>query len=324
LPDKKIPIFSKVAKDWLEYKKPNVRESTWVGYEGHLKHHFQDVNSIRINRITIAKVEKFIADKQTKGMNLATLRKIIVTFNQVMSYAVRHKYIDYNPVRDAERPKSQGTEKKEQIRILTPSEIKAFLEVEAELKYKTLFMMAIFSGARQGELLGLKWTDIDWFNNQAHIQRTFNKGKWYRPKSKNSDRKIDLGPSMMAELKRWRIACPKSELDLVFPNRASQPINQANMLNRHFFPALKAAKIPRIRFHDLRHTYASLLIDQGENIKYIQNQLGHSSPIVTLEVYAHIMNPVNQKSARRLENTIFGTSGSKMVAEIKKGFRHES
>ena len=324
LPDKKIPIFSKVAKDWLEFKKQNVRDSTWVGYEGHLKHHFHDLNPIRINRITIAKVEKFIADKQTKGMNLATLRKIIVTFNQVMSYAVRHKYIDYNPVRDAERPKSQGEEEKEKIRILTLVEIKVFLEVEADIRYRTLFMLAIFSGARQGELLGLKWTDIDWFNNQVHIQRTYNKGKWYRPKSKNSDRKIDLGPSMMADLKKWRIACPKSNLDLIFPNGVGHPINQANMLNRHFFPALKAAEIPRIRFHDLRHTYASLLIEQGENIKYIQNQLGHSSPTVTLDVYAHIMNPVNQESARRLENSIFGTTGSNMVAETKKGLQHKA
>ena len=76
----------------------------------------------------MVKVEKFISDKQTNNMNLTTLRKLIVTFNQVMNYAVRHKYIDYNPVRDAERPKGQGKEETKQIIILTPPEINAFID----------------------------------------------------------------------------------------------------------------------------------------------------------------------------------------------------
>jgi len=74
------------------------------------------------------------------------------------------------------------------------------------------------------------------------------------------------------------------DLGLVFPSGTGGPIDHHNMVNRHFIPALKAAGLPRIRFHDQRHTYASLMIDQGENIKYIQSQLGHSSPMVTLNV----------------------------------------
>lgn len=84
------------------------------------------------------------------------------------------------------------------------------------------------------------------------------------------------------------------------------------MVKRHFLTALKKAGLPKIRFHDLRHAYGSLLIEQGENVKYIQSQLGHSSPMVTLNVYAHLMKTVNQEAACRLENKIFG---SKMVAE---------
>jgi len=92
---------------------------------------------------------------------------------------------------------------------------------------------------------------------------------------------------------------------LSFPNEAGNPMNHNNMVNRHFRPALREAKLEIIRFHDLRHTYASLLIEQGENIKYIQNQLGHSNPTVTLNVYAHLMKPVNQAAAQRLENAVF-------------------
>ena len=318
LPEKKVPLFSRAAQDWLEYKKPNVRLSTWNMYRGHTENHFSEINDIKINRISTATVEKFISNRLAKSMNLTTLRKIIVTFNQIMNYSVRHKYIAYNPVRDAERPKGQGEEEKEKIRILTPIQINALLKAFDNKKHGTLFRLAIMSGARQGELFGLKWTDVDWFNNQIHIQRTFNNGAWYKPKSKTSKRKIDIGPAMMSELKKWNHICPKSKLDLVFPNEAGKPLDHGHVLTRQFLPALVIAKLPRMRFHDLRHTYASLLIEQGENIKYIQSQLGHSSPTVTLDVYAHLMKPVNQEAACKLENTIFETNGSKMVAEMRE------
>jgi len=91
------------------------------------------------------------------------------------------------------------------------------------------------------------------------------------------------------------------------------------MVNRHFCPALAKAGITgKVRFHDLRHTYASLLIEQGENIKYIQSQLGHASPTVTLNVYAHLMKPTNQEAAKRFENTLFGATGHNLVTIQEK------
>jgi integrase len=213
---------------------------------------------IKINRITTAKVEKWISARHNEG----------------------------------------------KIRVLTPAEINSFLEAEKDMKYRTLFTLAIFNGARQGELLGLKWSDIEWGNDQVHIQRTFNNDNWYDVKTAASNRKIDIVPSMMAKLKEWKLACPPNDNNLVFQNKAGNPINHNNLIQRHFYPALEAAKLPKIRFHDLRHTYAGLLIEQGENIKYIQSQLGHSSPSVTLNVYAHLMKPTNQEAASKLENKI--------------------
>jgi integrase len=318
IPDKKIPTFAEVAKDWLEYKKPNLRASTWSNYDGYTRNHFHDLDCIKIDRITTANIEKFVTDRQNQRMHIKTLRRILMTVGQIMAYAVRHKYINYNPVRDIERPKSQGNEKKQIIRILPPGEIKALLEAEQNLKYKTLFMLAIFSGARQGELLGLKWPDVDWKNNQIHIQRTYNNKAWYDTKTETSNRKIDLGPVMMTALKKWKLPCPISELNLIFPNEAGNPINHDNMCRRFFKPALKKAGLGKIRFHDLRHTYASLLIEQGENIKYIQTQLGHSKPTTTLNVYAHLMRPYNQESARRLENSVFASTGHNLVTNSIK------
>jgi len=108
----------------------------------------------------------------------------------------------------------------------------------------------------------------------------------------------------LADLKRWRLACKPNKLDLVFPNKRGNPLGNGEMLKYQFHPAIKKASLSPIRFHDLRHTYASLLIEQGENIKYIQSQLGPTSPTVTLNVYAHLMKPVNQEAACRLEKTI--------------------
>jgi integrase len=317
LPNKKIPLFSEVAKDWLEYKRPNLRETTWEVCEGHTRNHFIELDALKINRITTATIEKYITARQIQGMNINTLRKVLVTLGQILSYAVRHKYIDYSPLKDAERPRRQGNDGQGQdvIKILLPSQIKAFFDRVGDQKYRMLFMLAIFSGARQGELLGLKWSDVDWKNSQIHIKRTYNNGRFFYTKTRNSDRRVDLGPNVMKELKKWKLGCLKNELDLVFPNKAGYPINYSNMMNRHFFPALKAARLPTIRFHDLRHTYASLLIEQGENIKYIQSQLGHSTPTVTMNVYAHLMKQTNQEAATKLENSIFKESGSKVVAK---------
>jgi len=336
--EKKSPLFSEVAKEWLEYKKPNVRETTWEVMEGMIRNHFQDLNDQKITRITTATIEKYITAKQAEGVHILTLRKILVTLGQIMAYAVRHRLIDYNSVREAEKPRDQRENEKE-IQILNPEQIRAFLDAGEDQKYKILFLVAIMTGARQGELLGLKWGDLDLEKKQVYIQRTYTKGRFFPTKTKNSKRKVDLAPTMMIELKKWKLACPKTELDLMFPNEAGEPINYSNLVQRNFFPALEKAGIieiekikkksegktkvikkikgTRIRFHDLRHTYASLLLEQGENIKYIQTQLGHSSPMVTLNVYAHLMKDSNQDAVQRLENTIF-ESGHKMGTETKK------
>ena len=305
LSQERIPLFSEVAKDWLGFKKLNIRASTWSCMVGHVQNHFEELNSLRVSLITTAVIEKWITRRQEKNMNISTLRKALGTLGQIMAYSVRHKYLDHNPVRDAERPRNQGAIEKKKIKVLTPDELKAFLDAVTTQKYHALFRLAIMSGCRQGELLGLKWPDVDWEANQIRIERTFNNQAWYDVKTAASKRRIDIGPKMMAELRRWKFACMPNKKNLVFPNESGQPMNHNNMVNRHFNPALKKAGIDRIRFHDLRHTYASLLIEQGENIKYIQSQLGHSTPTVTLNVYAHLMKPENQEAAVRLEKAIF-------------------
>ena len=318
IPIKEAPLFKSVAKEFIETKKLNLRANTFEVVEGIVRNHFTEFDEIQIKKITTARVEKFIRARQEEGRNILTLRKILMVMGQIFSYAVRHRYIDYNPLREAERPRNRGHEgenEQKEMKVLTPVQVKALLDHTKEQKYKMLFTLAAFTGIRQGELLGLKWEDIDWETKQIHVQRTFTKGRFFATKTKTSNRRIDLGPTLMLELKKWKLASGKNGLGLVFCNEAGTPLDHDNLYKRHFLPALEAANLPRIRFHDLRHTYASIMIEQGENLKYIQTQLGHSSPTVTLNVYAHLMKPTNQEAACRLENAILGSDGSKMVAE---------
>jgi integrase len=321
IPKKEVPLFKTVAKEFIEAKKPNLRANTFELVEGIVRNHFSELDEIRIQRITTARVEKFIGARQVEGRNILTLRRILGVMGQIFNYAVRHRYIDFNPLREAERPRSRGHEgesQEKQMQVLTPAQVKSLLDQVKEQKYKMLFTLAAFTGMRQGELLGLKWEDIDWEAKQVHVQRTFTRRRFFATKTKTSNRRIDLGPTLMIELKKWKLASGKNELGLVFCNGAGKPIDHYNLTRRYFLPALKAANLPKVRFHDLRHTYASIMIEQGENLKYIQTQLGHASPTVTLNVYAHLMKPTNQEAACRLENAIFGADGSKMVARAEE------
>ena len=310
-----VPGFYKIADTWLKIKKPNIRHSTHLQYKGHVENHLKPYFGItQINRLNYDSIERYIQHCQDKEMSTPMLKKSLVTLGAIFTYACRKRYLAYNPVRDIEKPKGQSTkEEAKDISILSPEQIRALLGAAPDFKSKTLFMTAVMTGMRQGELLGLKWDDIDWMTGQAQVSRTFNYKRFYEPKSKTSKRKIDLAPQLVAQLKEWQLACPPNKLNLVFPNGEGKPIDDSHLRNRVFNPALKKAKIPKIRWHDLRHCYSSLLIDQGESPKYIQTQMGHSSINVTFDIYGHLMKDSNQEAATRLGNAIFG-DGSKTVA----------
>jgi integrase len=301
-----MPLFPAVADDWLR-SKVNIRDNTREGYQGHIEKHLKPAfEDTKINRITLAVVEQFREALLKNGTTVATTKKILTTLSQIMKYAVKHHYQDYNPITDLERLETPHSEEDEDLNILQPEQINTLIETATDQRDRMLYMTGALTGMRQGELFGLKWSVIDWINKQVHIKRTYNHGKFYKPKSRSSRRSIDLAPQLMDELKKWKLACPKAKLDLVFPNEVGKPEHSSNFTRRRFHPALVAAKLPQIRFHDLRHTYAALLIDQGENMKYIQRQLGHSSIRVTMDIYGHLLSDVNHEAATKLGNRVLG------------------
>lgn len=139
----KVPIFSEVAAEWLKYKKPNLRDSTWSVYEGHTKNLFMEFSDLKLNRITIVMIEKWILDRQARVMPIATIRKILVSTGQIFKYAIRHRYISYNPFLDIERPRADQhnddeLEEYSSIRVLTTAEINALLKATMDNKYRIL------------------------------------------------------------------------------------------------------------------------------------------------------------------------------------------
>ena len=321
LPERKVPSFAEVAGQWLENKKLNIREHTFASYECHVRRNLKPFfGNTKVTRINYNSITKFVAHEDGRGASIHHIRKSLVLLSGIMKYAVRQRFIDSNPVHEVEKPKGRSRHKSsDEIDVFRPDEIRQFLDYVEGLKYKTLFMLATMSGARQGELLGLMWSDIDWYNSQLFIRRTFQHGRFYEPKSTTSRRKIDLGPTVMAKLRKWKLACPPSDLDLVFPSDSGTPLDKNNLVQRHYDPALRRAGLRRIRFHDLRHTFASLLIAQGEHPKYIQSQMGHSSINVTMDIYGHLMNTVNQESAKKLDSTVFKENGDNLETFSKKG-----
>ncbi len=195
----------------------------------------------------------------------------------------------------------------------------------ADDRWRILIMTAILTGLRQGELLGLQWGDVDWVAQQMLVRRTYTHGRFYDPKTKTSRRRVDLPTPLVIDLKKWKLRCPKGELDLVFPNGAGNPESHSNLTQRGFHPALRRAGLRRIRFHDLRHTYASLLIETCEHPKYIQAQMGHSSIKVTMDIYGHLMRATNSRAAEKLGRLALSATknGSKMVANQKRKQRDD-
>lgn len=199
LPDKRIPTFSKVADQWLENKKLNIREHTYTSYECHVRNNLKlFFGETKITRINYDSILRFIAHEDSRGASVHHIRKSLVLLGGLMKFAVRKRYIDSNPVQDVEKPKGRSQyNDKDEMDILRPDEIRRFLDNVEGRKYETLFTLAVMSGARQGEILGLKWSDIDWYNSQIIIRRTFQHGRFYEPKSVTSKRKIDLGPTVL-------------------------------------------------------------------------------------------------------------------------------
>lgn len=156
---------------------------------------------------------------------------------------------------------------------------------------------------RKGKILALTWDSINWITQKITVDKNYTHGGLGTPKT-SKIRVIDMSNELVKVLKEWRLACPHSELNLVFPNSNGNYQSDDNLAKRRFLPALNRAGIDKIRFHDLRHTYASLLIAKDVNIKYIQKQMGHASFEIIMNTYAHLMPEVYATSEVKIDELL--------------------
>jgi len=313
LHDLKKMIFADFAGLWLEqYASMKVKESTLSSYESIVRVHLRPYFGARgLRSISPADCQQFVTDKLAEGsVSAKTVTNLIVVLKEMLKHAVRWGYLVENPARYLERPRVERKERD----YLRPDEIRVFLQ-GANPDYRALFLTAILTGMRRGELIALRWGDINWDDSTVHVRRSLHKGKFIPPKSKRSVRSIVMSPALKSALRERWITRKENRNDLVFANSVGEPLDPDNLVRREFHPALSRSGLRRIRFHDLRHTYAALLISQGENIKFIQHQLGHASIQTTMDCYGHLLPEVSQGTGKRLDETVFGESVSKMLAK---------
>jgi integrase len=183
------------------------------------------------------------------------------------------------------------------------------ISVRFSLSRCSRVLCATTTGVRLGELLALRWSDVDWDNRRLWVRRSITrKGTIQEPKTRGSVRAIAITPTLVAGLREHRMRSSfKTEGALIFCTAKGTPFDGVNLVRREFKPALRKAELPEIRFHDLRHGFASLLIAQGEHPKLISEQLGHASVKITMDRYGHLMDQSYGDASSRLDAALFGS-----------------
>ncbi len=308
-------LFRDFAEKWLQnHVHGGYKPSTIYGYGLTLHAHLLPAfGHYRLDRITPEAVQAFLNERLKAGMNPVTLNRLVRQLRTVLEHARRWRYISENPVDLVERPRVR----KRPMDYLRPDEIGRFLDA-APANRRLLFKSAILTGLRMGELLAMKWGHLDWHSGRYHVVESLWWGKggfqFVSPKTESSQRAIRLQPGLLAELRtnrelqeqqRLLFGDASQDLGLIFCQPNGRPLNPNNLLNRDFRRTLQHAGLRRMRFHDLRHTFASLMIAQGEHPKTIQEAMGHSSIGMTMNTYGHLLPRLQEEAADRLEASLF-------------------
>jgi integrase len=238
------------------------------------------------------------------------VRLIHALLHNALKQAVRWRVLNVNPADAVDAPR---VERKE-FRSLDADEANQLLETARTDRLRALYVTALTCGMRQGELLGLRWTDLDLERGalavRQQVMRVGGEWRFSEPKTKAGRRVITMPAVAIDALRehrrqqleeRLRAGGQWRENGLVFTNRVGNPIEKQNLMRRSFWPLLDCAGLPRIRFHDLRHTAATLLLAEGLHPKVVQERLGHSTIAVTMDVYSHVGMTLQREAADTLD-----------------------
>lgn len=281
------------------------KRSTTDLYKRYIETHFQELMQKTARDISHKDIENLIFSLKKKKLCNTSINKLIQLLRVIFNYAIENKFLSKSPILKSDKLK----EEKKGINVLDEHQIQLFLEVAKNKGFKVyaLLATALYTGMRRGELLALEWPDIDFKKSRIKINKQVYKHELMTTKN-NKTRYVDIPDALISILKEYK----KEQVILskiVFCNTEGRYMNPSLLERNYFYATLKLLnkELPdeekvKIRFHDLRHTYATFLLSNGVPIKYVQEQLGHSSAKMTLDVYASYMPSVKYEALNILNN----------------------
>ncbi|MCP4544929.1 MAG: site-specific integrase [bacterium] len=327
-PDARKVVFGTYARTWLEGKKAEIRPTTWRAYRTHVLRHMLDpdigLSAVRFHKITLPLLRSFrtaLIDP-SRELSPKSVNAVLTTLGCILDQARKDGFLTVNPARDLKKLPVPHRE----MDFLQPFEVAPLLE-QANVTDKTLHVavtLAIFTGLRRSELLALRFEDIvdDGSGSYLRVTRTYHgKGRFEEPKTQRSRRNVSIPSFVLRTIRghRLRQGNPSGE-GLIFDNGTGQPLDPDHLSKTLWKRLLRSAGVREsLRWHDLRHTYASLMLAEGVNMNVIKTQMGHSSISVTMDRYAHLMPSACQDAADKLQESVFKDANVDNVFTIQGG-----
>jgi integrase len=290
--------------------KGSVKPSTFESYERMISNHIKPALGHRkLKNLAPDHVQYFYQSKLDAGLAPGTVRLMHGILHKALEQAVKWGIVPRNVCKATTPPKPNP----EEIHPLNAEQAKQFLEAARGNRLEALYVLAVTAGLRIGELLGLKWEDIDLDGEALHIKRTRSQAKagptFTTPKNgkgrsiRQTQRAVEALKSHKAaqNVERLKLGDLWENNDLVFCTTAGKPLDFRNVATASFKPLLEKAGLPNIRFHDLRHTCATLLLSRGHHPKLVQELLGHASVAMTLDRYSHVLPGMGDQTAAAME-----------------------
>ena len=312
------------VKQFLEYwledvSKPSRRTRTYVDYRVIVrKHLIPGLGHIKLQKLTLRDIQAFYARKLRGGTSAGRIEDIHRVFHAALEQARREKLIVVNACTDVQLPRQEEKE----ITPLAPEQAKLLLQKVKEHRLEMLLTLALVTGMREGELLALRWSDIDFEAEALQVRRTVQYITGYgfvenEPKTAKGRRKIVLPHFVVHALtlhhikflkKSTEVGADWQEYNLVFPGNNGKFMH-AETLRRRFKKVLVEADLPLVKFHDLRHSAATLLLSMGVPPKVVQEILGHSNISITMNVYTHVLPSMQKEAMDKMERFFDSSSG---------------
>lgn len=279
-----------------------LRPKTIESYEGIVRLYLKpEIGSIKLTALRPDHLQKMYTEMLDRGLSRRTVHYAHAIIHRALHQAFKWGLVPRNIADLADPPRPKPKE----FQALNVEQLKKFLEVNQDDLYYPLYVLAIATGLRKGELLGLRWEDVDFFSGTIHIRQTVGeiKGKGIvigEPKSDRSRRAIAVPGYALDVLWEYKEKEGRTE-GLVFVSTRKTPLSPRNIV-RYFKEALRRAGLPdTIRFHDLRHTTATLMLREGVHPKVVQATLGHSQIGLTMDTYSHVMPDIQRDAADKME-----------------------